>query len=385
MGEAGGVVVLEELEHAKARGAKIYAELLGYGVSSDANHITEPDPTGTNPARAMTMAFARRGHRPDRDRLHQRARHLDAARRRERDARDQARASARRTRVRTPVSSTKGATGHCLGAAGAVEAIFTILATRARHAAADDQLRGRPIPTCDLDYIPNEARDVGRSRSASRTRSASAGTTPASSSASTTGSAAAKVLNTSSVDPRNGSAALRGRRRLSRHGLERSSSRTTSRQAPSAADPLADADLADAERCGAARSARVVVAGRLPACSVHEAAVRGRSRSAALEQRAADAAVRGLARRRRRSPRRRLGRRRGASTARPRPSRRPRRRARRRSGARRDVPRPTRPTTAPPSRTVARPVAIPSREAPPRRSRRQSLVVERCGRARGQQ
>src|SRR5262245_34703258 len=61
MGEAGGAVVLEELEHARARGAKIYAELIGYGVSSDANHITEPDPSGTNPARAMRMAFTDAG------------------------------------------------------------------------------------------------------------------------------------------------------------------------------------------------------------------------------------------------------------------------------------------------------------------------------------
>src|SRR5688500_2193651 len=64
MGEAGGVVVLEALDHAQARGAKIYAEFLGYGVSSDANHITEPDPVGTNPARAMTMAFADAGVEP---------------------------------------------------------------------------------------------------------------------------------------------------------------------------------------------------------------------------------------------------------------------------------------------------------------------------------
>ena len=92
MGEAAGMVVIEELEHAKARGAKIYAELLGYGVSSDANHVSDPDPTGENPARAMTMAFARRGHRAGGRRLRQRARHLDAVRRLGRDAGAQGRA-----------------------------------------------------------------------------------------------------------------------------------------------------------------------------------------------------------------------------------------------------------------------------------------------------
>src|SRR5205814_4040601 len=64
MGEAGALVVLEELEHARARGAKIYAELAGYGLAADAKHVTEPDPTGTNPARAMKMAFGDAGIDP---------------------------------------------------------------------------------------------------------------------------------------------------------------------------------------------------------------------------------------------------------------------------------------------------------------------------------
>ena len=89
IGEGSTIVVIEELEHARARGARIYAEIMGYGCTADAHHFTEPDPTGVNPARAMRLALEEAGMQPERDRLHQRARHVDAGRRHRRDARDQ--------------------------------------------------------------------------------------------------------------------------------------------------------------------------------------------------------------------------------------------------------------------------------------------------------
>jgi 3-oxoacyl-[acyl-carrier-protein] synthase II len=156
MGEAGGVLVLEELEHAKARGAKVYAELLGYGVSSDANHITEPDPQGVNPARAMTMALDSAGVDPT-DVGYINAHGTSTPLGDASETRVIKLAVGEEAAYGIPISSTKGATGHCLGAAGAIEAMFCVLAVQ----------RGELPPTinyevedpeCDLDYIPNESR-----------------------------------------------------------------------------------------------------------------------------------------------------------------------------------------------------------------------------------
>ena len=158
MGEAGAVVVLEELEHARARGAKIYAELLGYGLSSDARHITEPDPSGENPARAMTMAFRDAGietNEIDYINAHGTSTPLGDAS----ETRVIKLALGEENARKTPVSSTKGATGHCLGAAGAVEAMFSILAID-RGVLPPTINYEDPDPSCDLDYIPNESRQA---------------------------------------------------------------------------------------------------------------------------------------------------------------------------------------------------------------------------------
>jgi len=157
MGEAAAMVVIEELEHAKARGAKIYAELLGYGVSSDANHVSDPDPTGENPARALRMAFADAAIDPE-EVGYVNAHGTSTPAGDTGEVRVLKLALGEDKAYRTPVSSTKGATGHCLGAAGAVEAIFTVLALD-RGVLPPTINQTSPDPTCDLDFIPNEARE----------------------------------------------------------------------------------------------------------------------------------------------------------------------------------------------------------------------------------
>lgn len=156
MGEGAAVIVLEELEHARRRDATIYAELSGYGASSDAHHITEPDPAGLGQARAMRLALADADlEAADIDYINAHASSTGLG--------DQTETAAIKlalgdeTARTIPISSIKGATGHCLGAAGAIESAVTILAIR-------DQILPPTInyqtvdPACDLDYIPNTAR-----------------------------------------------------------------------------------------------------------------------------------------------------------------------------------------------------------------------------------
>jgi 3-oxoacyl-[acyl-carrier-protein] synthase II len=155
LGEGAGAMMLEELEHAKARGAKIYCEVLGYGVSADAFHMTAPPDDGDGGYRAMRNALKDAGLNPeqiDYINAHGTSTPLgDVA---------ETKAIKRLLGARSPkvaVNSTKSMTGHLLGAAGGVEAVFSALAIRDQVSPPTINLRN-PDPECDLDYVPNEAR-----------------------------------------------------------------------------------------------------------------------------------------------------------------------------------------------------------------------------------
>ncbi|MDR1070032.1 MAG: beta-ketoacyl-ACP synthase II [Gracilibacteraceae bacterium] len=156
MGEGAGMVVLEEYEHAKARGAKIYAELAGYGTTCDAYHITAPNPDGSGPARAIKAALAETG-RDEGTSLYINAHGTGTPINDTTETLAIKLALGEERARRTPVSSSKSMIGHMLGAAGAVEAIAAILALRGGLLPPTIGLR-EPDPECDLDYVPLTAR-----------------------------------------------------------------------------------------------------------------------------------------------------------------------------------------------------------------------------------
>ncbi len=152
LGEGAGILLLERLDHARQRGARIYAELAGYGITCDANHLTAPHPEGSGAIKAMRMALANGGIAPQEV--------------------DYVNAHGTSTPLNDPietavikqvfgehayklkVSSTKSMTGHCIGAAGGVEAIACTLAIRDQYFPPTINLE-EPDPACDLDYVPN--------------------------------------------------------------------------------------------------------------------------------------------------------------------------------------------------------------------------------------
>jgi 3-oxoacyl-[acyl-carrier-protein] synthase II len=157
LGEGAAFLILEEEEHARKRGARIHAVLMGYGLSGDGQHMTAPDPGGKGAARAMQQALKDSGRSPDE--VGYINAHGTAT-----PANDAAETKAIKSvfgkrAEKIPVSANKSMIGHCLGAAGALEAVATALAVR------DDRIPPTihyqtPDPDCDLDYVPNQARDA---------------------------------------------------------------------------------------------------------------------------------------------------------------------------------------------------------------------------------
>ncbi len=153
MGEGAGILVLESLEHAKKRGAKIYAEYGGYGATCDANHLTAPHPEGKGAIAAMRMALADAGLRPeDIDYINA---HGTSTPMNDPIETAAIKAAFGDHAYNLKVSSTKSMTGHCLGAAGGIEALICVLAIKDQFFPATINLQN-PDPLCDLDYVPNK-------------------------------------------------------------------------------------------------------------------------------------------------------------------------------------------------------------------------------------
>ena len=155
MGEGSGVLVLEELDHALRRGAHIYGEIIGFGMTADAYHLTEPDPEGKALSKAITDALRMGGVRPEEiDYINP---HGTSTPMNDWGETRVIKAVFGKQAYQIPISSTKSITGHLMGAAGGVEAISTLLTIEKGviHPTINYEF---PDPECDLDYVPNEAR-----------------------------------------------------------------------------------------------------------------------------------------------------------------------------------------------------------------------------------
>jgi 3-oxoacyl-[acyl-carrier-protein] synthase II len=154
--EGSGVLILEELEHAKKRGAKIYAEMVGYGYNGDAYHITAPCPDGDGFIRCIRMALKdAQLSTEDVDYINA---HGTSTKLNDYVETLSIKEVFKEKAYRTPISSTKSMTGHLLGAAGAIEAIFSVLSIRDQVCPPTINYEN-PDPECDLDYVPNTARN----------------------------------------------------------------------------------------------------------------------------------------------------------------------------------------------------------------------------------
>ncbi|HEY0428321.1 MAG TPA: beta-ketoacyl-ACP synthase II [Pyrinomonadaceae bacterium] len=155
IGEGAGILILEELEFAKARGARIYAEIVGYGMSGDAFHVTMPDETGSGAIRVMERAIKDAGIKPEQ--IGYINAHGTSTPYNDKFETLAIKKVFGENAYKTPVSSTKSMTGHALGAAGGIEAVFSILSLKENLLPPTINYEN-PDPDCDLDYIPNEAR-----------------------------------------------------------------------------------------------------------------------------------------------------------------------------------------------------------------------------------